>query len=296
MVTIKERKIAGKTYYYLKHSYREKGKLKYRETYIGNRIPTYIEQLKKDFLLEIYKDKWFNQFEKIKKAYSKRQKALPLEIIDKELEDFAIQFTYDTNRIEGSRLSFNDTKELLERGISPKGKPVRDIKEAEAHRKVFYEMIRHGGQLSVGIMLKWHKELFAATKPGIAGVIRTYDVYISNSKHIPPRPEEVQSYLLELFRWYSRESSRMNPIELAARLHVRFETIHPFGDGNGRIGRLMMNFVLHKNGYPMSDIKYTNRRGYYNALEKSNVKRDETIFVQWFFRNYLKENLRYLKT
>lgn len=87
----------------------------------------------------------------------------------------------------------------------------------------------------------------------------------------------------------------MNPVELAARAHIKFETVHPFGDGNGRIGRLVMNFILHKKDYPMLDIKYAGRRGYYTALERSNVKEDEDIFVQWFFRKYLKENKRYLR-
>lgn len=295
MVILKKRETAGKTYYYLHHTYRERGKLKTKETYIGSKVPSNIDKIKKEFLLNIYKEKWFPTFEKIKKGYLKGQRVMPPSAKEKELESFAIRFTYDTNRIEGSKLSFRDTADLLEHGISPNNRPISDIKEAEAHRNVFYEMIAFDWDLSIGITLKWHKGLLDATKPSLAGKIRTYRVYITNSKFLPPGPIEVETYILELFRWYSREKTKINPVELAALFHVKFEEIHPFGDGNGRIGRLLMNFILRKNGYPMLDIKYTNRRGYYNALERAQIKKDHGVFVQWFFRKYIKENSEYLK-
>jgi Fic family protein len=296
MVILKKRETSGKTYYYLHHTYREKGKLKTIETYIGTKVPSNIDSRKREFLFNIYKEKWFPKFEKIKKEYSKERRTLPLEVREKSLENFAIRFTYDTNRIEGSKLSFRDTADLLEFGISPNNRPISDIKEAEAHKKVFYEMIVFDGNLSVGITLKWHKELFDATKPSLAGKLRTYRVYITNSKFLPPTPLEVIAYISELFKWYSRERAKTNPIELAALFHVKFEEIHPFGDGNGRIGRLLMNFILNKNCYPMLDIKYTNRRSYYNALERSQIKKDYSIFVNWFFKKYMKDNSRYLKS
>lgn len=214
---------------------------------------------------------------------------------EKELDRFASKFTYDTNRIEGSSLSYKNVVQLLERGITPKDKPMDDIKEAEAHKRVFFEMLKFNGNLSLGVTLKWHKELFGETKKELAGRLRNYRVYISGSMHKPPPPEEVEMRIVELFRWYSRESDRTNAVELAALLHLKFETIHPFGDGNGRIGRMIMNFVLHHNGYPMLDIKYTNRIDYYKALEKSSIKGDETAFVQWFFKRYVTENGEYLK-
>ena len=86
----------------------------------------------------------------------------------------------------------------------------------------------------------------------------------------------------------------IHPVELAALVHLKFVTIHPFGDGNGRISRLMMNFVLNYNKYPMLDIPYEGRNSYYNALERSQTKNSDDIFIQWFIRNYIKENKRYL--
>jgi Fic family protein len=295
MVSLKRKAIGGKTYYYLGHSYRRKGKMNYKEVYLGDKLPSNIEKIKKEFMLEIYKEKWFASFEKIKNAYSKELRSTPKSALEKNIETFMIAFTYDSNRIEGSKLSLKDTAILLEHGISPKNKPIRDIKEAESHKKVFYEMLNYKGEISIGTLLKWHKELFNETKPDIAGKIRDYNVYISGSRFRPPSALEILTQIPEFFKWYNLEKNKMNAIELAAQAHLRFETIHPFGDGNGRIGRLLMNFILYSNGYPMIDIRYTDRRSYYTALERSNITGIHSVFVQWFFKRYLKENKGYLQ-
>ncbi|MCL5680268.1 MAG: Fic family protein [Candidatus Marsarchaeota archaeon] len=294
MVALRKRKVKGKIYYYLAHTYREKGKVKYKETYIGRRVPSNVEQIKREFVHQIYKEKWFRAFERIKTEYSKELQKMPKSVLEENIKAFMVVFTYDTNKIEGSKLSFKDTAMLLEYGITPKDRPIRDIKETEAHRKVFYEMLDYKGDLSIGIVLKWHKELFNETKPEIAGKIRDYQVYITGTHYKPPTAIEVQSYLLEFFKWYLREKDLLNPVELAALVHIRFEAIHPFGDGNGRIGRLIMNFILHKNDYPMLNIPYVGRRGYYTALERAQIKKSEQIFVLWFFKRYLKDYKRYL--
>lgn len=297
MVSLKKKTVGSKTYYYLGHTYKENGNLRYKEIYVGSTLPTIsiITKMKSKLLHDIYKEKWFTKFAAIKKAYSNELKGMPNEAKEKFFEDFVVKFTYDTSKIEGSSLSLHDVAELLERRRSPKDKPIEDIKEAEDHRKTFYEMIGYKGDLNLSILLKWHKDQFYGTKPKLAGKMRNYGVYIVGSRHRPPPANEVKQKLAELFNWYNKEKNSMDPVELAAQIHLKFETIHPFGDGNGRTGRLILNFILHKNGYPMSNIKYINRRGYYRALERANVDEDETIFIQWFFRMYIKENAKYLK-
>lgn len=89
--------------------------------------------------------------------------------------------------------------------------------------------------------------------------------------------------------------NKLHPVELAAITHLRFVIIHPFGDGNGRISRLIMNFILSRKKYPMLDISYENRNSYYNALERSNTKNDERVFLQWFVKQYINYYNRYLK-
>jgi len=294
MVSIKKKIIDKKTYYYIEHSYRKNGQVLKKEKYLGTKIPKNIDKLKKDLLLELYEELWYKKFDIIKDNFKKNQKKMPKSIQEKELETFAIKFTYTTNKIEGSTLTHRETALLLEKGITPANRPIGDIKEAEQHREVFYDMINYDKKINISTLLLWHKKLFQYTKIDKAGKIRTYPVGISGSRHIPPEPFEIDLLLKEFFVWYNQNKNKMHPVHLAALVHFRFVSIHPFGDGNGRITRLFMNYVLHKNGYPMSIIDYSKRDSYYNALEMSNVKNDEGIFTLWFFRRYLKENMIYL--
>jgi Fic family protein len=295
MVNITKKQIKNQSYYYLEHSFRESGKVKKINKYLGKEIPKNIEEIKKKFIFDIYKDKWFKSFEKIKQNYYKEEKKTPKSAKEKELENFAINFTYNTQRIEGSKLTLRETTNLLERGITPKEKPLRDVKEAENHKKVLYEMLKYKKDLSLQIILYWHKKLFEETKKDIAGKIRNHHVGISGSKFIPPMPLELDSLLKEFFDWYNQNKKKLNPVELAALVHLRFVTIHPFSDGNGRISRLIMNFIFHRHNFPMFDIKYEKRNPYYNSLGRTHLKKNEEIFLQWFFKKYQEQNKKYLR-
>ncbi len=295
MAEIRKRKMSGNTYYYLEHSFRLSGKIVKKEIYLGKKIPKNIEAIKESFLLEINNQKWYGSFAKIKANYRKDSAAATSSEREKELEQFMIKFTYDTQRIEGSTLNLRETANLLQEGITPANRPSRDVREAEAHSKLFYEMLAYRGELSLDVVLDWHNRLFTETKPDIAGRIRTRQVYIAASKFVPPPPAVIQAELNDFFKWYSKNKNKINPVELAALVHLKFVTTHPFADGNGRVSRLLMNFVLHKHGYPMLNIPYENRISYYNALERSQVKRSATIFVSWFFRKYTKTFAKYAK-
>jgi len=288
MVSIHKKNVEGNEYFYLEHSFRKNGKIEKKELYLGKEIPSDIEKIKKEFISEIYNETWLNQLDKIKENYSKEQKKTPFSAKEKEIENFMIKFTYNTQRIEGSKLTLRDTANLLENGVAPK-KPLRDIKEAESHKKVFYEMLDYKKDLNLQMVLQWNKNLLADTKPDIAGKIRNHGAAISGSKFMPPLALELDTLLKEFFDWYNKNKSKLHPVILSALVHLKFVSIHPFSDGNGRISRLMMNFILKNNGFPMLDILYVNRNGYYTALERSQVKQDDKIFLQWFFKRYLKE-------
>ncbi len=210
------------------------------------------------------------------------------------MEQFSIQFTYASNRIEGSTLTLRETALLLEKQITPSKRPLEDIKEAESHKKIFYEMLSYQKPISLATLLHWHKKLFEETKNDIAGKLRTYPVAITGSTFQPPYAIELDLLLTEFFDWYKKNKKHIHPIYLAALVHLRFVTIHPFGDGNGRISRLFMNAILHSNGYPMLVIDYAQRQGYYTALERSQKTKDEHQFILWFFKRYLKEYQKYL--
>ncbi len=294
MVTIVRRKIKGFPYYYLEHTLRRNGRFAQKSKYLGRTIPKDIESIKRQFVFELNNEKWFKDFEKIKRNYSAEMRALPESAREKEIDAFSIRFTYNTQRIEGSTLTLKETSQLLEKGISPGGKPVGDIKEAEVHRNLFVEMLSQNGDLSLSSVLDWHFKIFRQTKPDIAGKIRRHGVKITGSKDVPPAPIELQPMLSDFFRWYIRSKKGSNAVELAALAHLKFVTIHPFTDGNGRISRLVMNFILHRNGYPMLNIEYTGRIPYYNALERSQLNKEEGPFTLWFFRRYRREFRGYL--
>ena len=295
MVIVKKKVVRKKTYYYLEHSIRKGKKVEKKEVYLGSKIPSNIEEIKKDFLDGINKEKWYHDADRIKERYSKEQRRTPTSAREKELQNFATKFTFDTQRIEGSTLTHRETANLLEKGITPKNKPVRDVKEAESHRDLFYKILKPEKDISFQEILDWHWKLFHVTKPDIAGKIRKYQVAISGSKFIPPLAVEVYPMLTEFFKWYNKNKNKLHPLELAAISHLKFVTIHPFGDGNGRISRLVMNFILNRKKYPMLDIPYQVRNSYYNALERSQLKKLDRTFVQWFVKKYIKEYKRYLK-
>ncbi|MGA2971223.1 MAG: Fic family protein [Candidatus Bathyarchaeia archaeon] len=294
MVTVRKRVIGGRTYYYLEHSVRMNGRVEKKATYLGKALPKNVEEIKKDFLHSIYEERWFKTFDSIRRNFAKERRLMPKSAGEEELRKFSVRFTYDTQRIEGSVLTLRETANLLEIGVTPLGKPVQDIKEAEAHQKILYEILRFHKDLSLQTILYWHKRLFESTKKDIAGRIRQHQVAISGSKFVPPSPAEVYPLLREFFKWYEGSKKKLHPVELAALVHLKFVTIHPFADGNGRISRLIMNFVLNKQSLPMLNIPYKNRNSYYNALERSQVKRQDSIFLQWLFKRYVKEDTRYI--
>ncbi len=295
MAAIKKKVRGKQTYFYLEHSIRKGKNIVKKQKYIGKRVPRNIEKLKLDFLYNIYQELWFRSFDKIKINFQKEQRIMPEIAKEKELETFMIRFTYDTQRIEGSTLTLRETADLLEREITPKTKPLNDVKEAEAHKKVFYEMLNYKKDLNLQTILYWHKMLFDTSKPEIAGKIRQHQVAISGSKFMPPFPAEIYPLIMEFLRWYNNNKTKLHPVLIAALVHLKFVTIHPFADGNGRISRIMMNFVLNRNKFPMMNIQYRNRTSYYNALERTQITKDESKFLLWFFKNYVKEYNNYLE-
>lgn len=294
MAVVRRRKIGNSHYYYLEHTFKIGKKVEKKEKYLGKSVPKDIERIKKLFLSEVYKEKWYEKFEVIKKNFGEEFNRLPKEVQEKYREHFMIKFTYDTNRMEGGTLTYKDTALLLHDKITPKNRPVEDIKESENHKKVFYEMLGYKKDLNLRIILEWHRKLFFDTKPNIAGRIRNYQVGVTGSKVEFPFPAELNAVLRDFFRWYEKEKDKLHPVELATLVHLKFVSIHPFGDGNGRISRLIMNFVLKKHGYPMLSISYSNRSSYYNALERSQIRKEEQIFVNHVFKRYLKDYKKYI--
>ncbi|TAL47422.1 Fic family protein, partial [archaeon] len=236
MRIIKRRK-GGTEYFYLQHSVREDGKVVTRELYLGKSIPKGIRKIEEQLALEM-KQPLYRKLEKIRDNFQKEWKKYPESAKEKELHEIAIAFTYSTNAIEGSTITLEEARQILEDKIAP-NKPLKDIRETESHAKVFLNMLKTGEKISESLLLGWHKDIFGATKPDIAGRFRNYLVRVG--MYIAPDWRDVKKLMEGLVK-FSNELG-FNPAELSARAHYRFEKIHPFGDGNGRIGRLLMNYI-----------------------------------------------------
>jgi Fic family protein len=205
---------------------------------------------------------------------------------EKEGEEFVVEFTYDTNRIEGASLTFQETADLLNHGVSPHEKPMRDVWEALSHANLLRRLLERPEPIDLPHLLVWHKAVFGETKSDIAGRIRDFEVRIGRSRHGPPSALEVRPMLVELLRKFHRHSAGMNPVDRAATFHFQFENIHPFGDGNGRIGRPAINLMLFTAGLPMLNIRYGKRQSYSRALERSRIASNPRPFVLWFSHRY----------
>lgn len=289
MVILREKKQGKKTYYYLEHSVKESGRVVSKKKYLGSERPKDAEEAKRQFLIDILSEKYGTRFERIRKKHRQEMEKYPASAKEDFIERLMVKFTYNSNRIEGSTLSLKETADLLQGHITPANKPVADVKEAQAHRDVFYEVLAYKKELTLPAVLSWHRSLFLQTNEEIAGKIRRHPVGIARSKVALALPAEIDGLLHEFFSWYGKARGEIHPVILAALVHLRFVTIHPFSDGNGRISRLLMNFVLHKHGYPLLIINYHNRSAYYNALERSQLRGKEEIFIEYVCKRFLKE-------
>lgn len=277
--------IKKKSYYYLRHNVRKGKRVITKEKYLGKEIPEDIEIIKsefeKQFTLALNK-----KLETIKKNFQKEWDAYPESIKQKVKEQLAVSFTYNTNAIEGSTITLEETREIIEDKIAP-NKPLREIKETENHAKIFLKMLEKKEAFTEELILQWHKGIFGETKSDIAGRYRDYLVRVGNYR--APDWQDIKK-LMENFITEVKKDEKTNPVILAAKAHYQFEKIHPFGDGNGRIGRLIINYILWHNNYPMLIIEYKKRRSYYKALQK-----DEEGFISYLLRRYLTVHKKYIK-
>ena len=278
--------VKHKNYYYLAHSFRAEGRVIHRERYLGKYLPKNLEEIKEAFLRKCLQESIYKKLNIIQKNFKTEWKKYPESIKKEILIDLSISFTYNTNAIEGSTITLHETEEIIKRKIAP-NKPIRDVQETINHSKTFFKVINEKSSISARMLLEWHKDIFSGTKPDIAGKFRKYLVRVGNYR--APDWQDVNKMVKGLFEWYAKNKKLMHPIELAARAHYKFEKIHPFGDGNGRVGRLITAYLLRKGNYPLLIIKYKKRRSYYHALSKS-----ENDFLNWFIRSYVSAHRRYL--
>ena len=159
--------------------------------------------------------------------------------------------TWGTNAIEGNTLTWREVERLLIDEQSVGGRPVKDVIETLQHEATFRDLIRRRSEpIALNTVLELHESVFRGVKPD-AGRWRRVNVRIGGSRYTPPRMEKIVYEMEELLREYERrDADGENPIALGVWLHHRFESIHPLSDGNGRVGRLLLNLHMLKHNWP----------------------------------------------
>jgi len=186
-----------------------------------------------------------------------------------------IRFTYNSNAIEGNRLTLRQTALILKDKVIPSGIQASDYHEAINGKECLDFLKKYTGGLNNKLLEKVNEILTKNTGVVYSGRIRFFNVKIGGSKHVPPPNEDVKKHLLNMYKWYSSNKKKLHPFELATLVHAKITWIHPFEDGNGRTSRAIMNWLLMKKDYPMFFIPVEKREDYYLTLEgadKGNFK------------------------
>lgn len=214
--------------------------------------------------------------------------------VERLSEEFIVEYTYNSNAIEGNTLTLRET-DLVLRGLTIDQKPLKDHMEAVGHKEAFdfvSELVKENVPMSESIIKQIHY-LVLADKKDDRGVYRRVPVRIMGAQHEPVQPYLIAPKMEQLLQDY--EESREHIVTKLARFHIEFEGIHPFIDGNGRTGRLLVNLELMKAGFPPIDIKFADRIAYYNAFDEYHVKHNLSA-MENLFAGYINERLdAYLK-
>lgn len=209
-------------------------------------------------------------------------------------EEFVVEYTYNSNAIEGNTLTLRET-DLVLKGLTIDKKPLKDHMEVIGHKEAFdyiRKLVKDNIPLSENIIKQIHF-LVLADKKDDRGVYRRVPVRIMGAAHEPVQPYLIQPKMEQLLIDFKNSNEHI--VTKLARFHIEFEAIHPFIDGNGRTGRLLVNLELMKAGYPPIDIKYMDRLAYYNSFDEYHIKHNLSA-MENLFAKYINERLdKYLK-
>lgn len=308
---IEKRKRGKETKYYLAHSYREGSRVHKFRKYLGTdlsdrKLKERKEIAEKLILEEIHKYKIikdpldFELTEQEIKEIKKLETDIPLKIShlsEKDWKIFSEIFTYNTNAIEGSKLNQKEVRGILEEDKWP-DKSKEDIAETYGIDEAIRFIRQTKEHVSINLIKKIHKIVFKNSNP-FAGKLRKKgeEVIITNRLgHVVHEgaPQTRINYLLkELINWYNKNKEKYPTLILGAVIHNQFENIHPFADGNGRVGRILLNNILIKHNLPPINIDLENSQEYYRTLKEYELNKNLKPTIELYLMEYktLKEKL-----
>ena len=292
MAFVVTKTINRKKYHYLKKSIRIKDKIFTISALIGTGElnKKELDALKTQFMPKLIEKEreLLNRHKFQKYTYLTRKKAETIELVSKKYfekinplnpaynsykEYFITYLTYNSNAIEGSTLNLSDVDAALNENIIPKNTSLQEFYEARNSKEAISFIDSYNGDLNEQFIKEIHKILMRDILTDSAETYRTVQVYIRGTTFVPPKPGEVEKKMNTLLSEYRKNKKQYHPLELAAMIHADFETIHPFVDGNGRVGRLIINYILVKNNIPPIIIEVKNRKKYLKILKEFQTSR-----------------------
>lgn len=316
MARIARRTVKGRIYYYLEESVKKGSKWVKESVYLGNAVPNEpkLEKIYLKFREDLAKKGIFG----VAPPYTEfvtRKMAIKLETAARHKLAFVaslsgskraefirrerITFVTDSNAIEGSTLDYS----MTEQALAPHGKikpgyiftgTGREEQEAinlDRCLNEYEKCISAKAEISERMILHLHYILLSKIEgySHYRGIWRPINVMIRGSNHDFPHHGDVPLLMGELLLWYHKNKNLIHPAELAAKFHTKFTTIHPFADGNGRMARLLMNYILQKNGFPFTNIPLR-RRSTYMKTQAAGNKADHKPFALFLAQEIIKQN------
>jgi Fic family protein len=313
MAFVKTKKNNGELYYYYVESFRRGDKVSQKNLkYLGKEIPTedQIFELQLEFTekkiqkliranLEYQEYKveleTLHKAEKLKNKFFDKLNLLSNVGREQLIKRFKTGFTYHSCSIEGNTLSRAEVDLIINKKQSIDGKMLLELLEVRNHQKAIEYMICEIEDLGELFVKKLHEELMRGTiefkefdEEFVEGGYRCDMRYIEGADFIPVPPLQIPYEMKDLISFYKKNKYKIHPIELAAEFHLRFVIIHPFSDGNGRMARLLMNFILDRSGFPMIDISVKNREQYIKALDSGKTE-NLTNFIYTELEKYVND-------
>ncbi len=302
MVYIYKKPVGDKIYYYLRASERKNGKIVIKDiAYLGSsieevkksleKLPKHSENIRKayrtihNFLesnyylqkareLKLKKDAWLNEktlgIEACKIHYNQQFKKQPPLTKQEIYRNFIIEFAYNTTSIEGNTIKLDEARKLLDEGLTPKNRTLREIYDLQNTEKVFLSLFekKDKQELTHELIIGIHKRLMENIDPRIG--YRTSDVRVIKVNFRATPAPYVKTDMNLLLNWYEQHKKQLHPLVLAAIFHHKFEKIHPLMDGNGRVGRMLLNFILLNHDYPPLIVHKKKRDAYLKVLRQAD--------------------------
>jgi Fic family protein len=218
-----------------------------------------------------------------KKAELDRLRPLSAPALRQLQKHYDVELTYTSNAIEGNTLTLRETAEVIEHGITVGGKRLKEHLEAVDHYEAVLWMREIAGQarpIDEAVVRELHRRIVARSEPEIAGRYSPYARRIAGSSAVFPNPLKLPALMESFGAWLSEQPATP---ETAFDAHFRLTAIHPFGDGNGRTARLLMNLLLIRGGYPPIAVRPVDRARYLDALEHGSAREDRGLFVAFLW-------------